>query len=216
MTNQDVILLKVFTGGAFSGSLNKYGTITGQGEMCRSIPDFDRDYMSYFELRDCLKGFGLKDGDSLYYLKPGYSPPNGLVLIFYDNQCNQLLSDHVGLSSCNLYIVPAPERLVTAEPYPKSNPLETIERGLVGTFRSEEIDGGEHDASIGEDMAQLSTDGDDNNEDETYKNTYLEEIDNSSDVELVPEHEVENKAVDVGGYIFDGDVGDDELYSLKE
>ncbi|CAL5009680.1 unnamed protein product [Urochloa decumbens] len=215
MTNQDVILLKVFSGGAFSGSRNEYGTSTGQGEMCRSIPDFDRDYMSYFELRDCLKGFGLKDGDRLYYLKPGYSPPNGLVLIFDDNQCNQLLSDHVGLSSCSLYIVPAPER-VTTEPYPKTNPTDSIERCLVDTFRSEEIDGGEHDASIREDMAQLSADDDDSIEDETCKNTDLEEIDNSSDIELVPEHEVENKAVDVGGYIFDGDVGDDELYGLKE
>lgn len=40
--------------------------------------------------------------------------------------------------------------------------------------------------------------------------------DDSSDVELVPEHELENRAVDAGGYTFDGDIGDDELYNLKK
>ncbi|RLM78680.1 hypothetical protein C2845_PM12G22950 [Panicum miliaceum] len=217
MANQDAILLKVFRGGAFSGSSKKYGSSTDQGGEYRSIPNFDRDYMSYFELCDCLKEFGLKDGDSLYYLKPGYCPPNSLVLIFYDNQCNQLLADHAGLSSCSLFIVPNPERLVITEPDPRTNPTQTAVRSLVDAFRPEEIGGREDDDGIGEDMAQLSTDDDEIAEDETYRNIDLDETDDDlSDVELVPEHDVEKKAVDAGGYLFEGDVGDDELYILKK
>ncbi|KAG2628510.1 hypothetical protein PVAP13_3KG392927 [Panicum virgatum] len=153
----DAILLKVFRGSAFSDSSKKYGSSTDRGGDYRSIPDFDRDYMSYFELCDCLKEFGLKDGDSLYYLKLGYCPPNGLVLIFYDNQCNQLLVDHAGLSSCSLYIVPNPNRL-------------TIARSLVDVFRPEEIGAKENDDGIGEVMAQLSADDDAIAEDSLYQN----------------------------------------------
>ena len=216
MANQDAILLKVFRGSAFSDSSKKYGSSTDRGGEYRSIPDFGRDYMSYFELCDCLKEFGLKDGDSLYYLKPVYCPPNGLVLIFYDNQCNQLLEDHAGLSSCSLYIVPNPNRLVITEPDPRTNPTQTIARSLVDVFRPEEIGAKENDDGI-EVMAQLSADDDEIAEDETYRNTDLDETDDdSSNVELVPEHKVENKAVDTGGYMFEGDVGDDELYISKK
>ncbi|RLN38843.1 hypothetical protein C2845_PM01G47850 [Panicum miliaceum] len=217
MADQDPILLKVFSGGSFSGSSKKYASSTGRSGEYRSIRYFDRDYMSYFELCDILKYFGLKDGDSLYYLKPGYCPPNGLVFIFDDNQCNQLLADHVGLSSCSLYIVPNPERLVITEPDPRTNPTQTAVRSLVDAFRPEEIGGIEDDTGIGEDMPQLSADDNKIVEDETYKNTDLDETDDvSTDVELVPEHEVENKAVDAGGYMFEGDVGDDELYILQK
>lgn len=217
MANQDAILLKVFRGGAFSGSSKKYGSSTDQGGEYRSIPNFDRDCMSYFELCDCLKEFGLKDGDSLYYLKPGYCPPNSLVLIFDDNQCNQLFADHAGLSCCSLFIVPNPERLVITEPDPRTNPTRTAVRSLVDAFRPEEIGGREDDDGIGEDMAQLSADDDEIAEDETYRNIDLDETDDDlSNVELVPEHEVENKDVDAGGYMFEGDVGDDELYILKK
>lgn len=215
MASQDAILLKVFSGGAFCCSPNRYGTSTGRGEMCTSIPDFDRDYMSYFELRDCLKEFGLKKGDRLYYLKPGYSPPNGLVLIFYDTQCNQLLADHVGLSSCNLYIVPDPENVDIAKLVPRNNPTQSRVRSLVDTLNPMEIGGGEDDIAISEYMAHLSEDDGKSVEDDTYENTDFDEIDDTSDIDLIPEHEVENKVVDSGGYIFDGDVGDDDLYSLR-
>lgn len=123
--------------------------------------------MSYFQLHDCLKEFGLKDGDSLYYLKLGYCPPNGLVLIFDDNQCNQLLADHVALSSCSLYIVPDPGRLVSTEPVPRNNPTQSVVRTLVDAFSPDEIGGGEDDVGGGEEMAQLSLDDDDSVEDET-------------------------------------------------
>nr|TKW12325.1 hypothetical protein SEVIR_5G029050v2 [Setaria viridis] len=166
MGSQSVILLKIFTC-AFSGNLKEYGSSTGRGGICRTIPDFDRDYMSYFQLHDCLKEFGLKDGDSLYYLKLGYCPPNGLVLIFDDNQCNQLLADHVALSSCSLYIVPDPGRLVSTEPVPRNNPTQSVVRTLVDAFSPDEIGGGEDDVGGGEEMAQLSLDDDDSVEDET-------------------------------------------------
>ena len=87
---------------------------------------------------------------------------------------------------------------------------------MVDVFRPEEIGAKENDDGI-EVMAQLSADDDEIAEDETYRNTDLDETDDdSSNVELVPEHEVENKVVDAGGYMFEADVGDDELYILKK
>ena len=87
---------------------------------------------------------------------------------------------------------------------------------MVDVFRPEEIGAKENDDGI-EVMAQLSADDDEIAEDETYRNTDLDETDDdSSNVELVPEHEVEIKAVDTGGYMFEGDVGDDELYISKK
>ena len=87
---------------------------------------------------------------------------------------------------------------------------------MVDVFRLEEIGAKENDDGI-EVMAQLSADDDEIAEDETYRNTDLDETDDdSSNVELVPEQEVENKAVDTGGYMFEGDVGDDELYISKK
>nr|CAB3473089.1 unnamed protein product [Digitaria exilis] len=78
-----------------------------------------------------------------------------------------------------------------------------------------EIGGGEDDIAISEYMAHLSEDDGKSVEDDTYENTDFDEIDDTSDIDLIPEHEVENKVVDSGGYIFDGDVGDDDLYSLR-
>ncbi|GJN06068.1 hypothetical protein PR202_ga23753 [Eleusine coracana subsp. coracana] len=51
-------------------------------------------------------------------------------------------------------------------------------------------------------MLETATDGDDSAE--------------SLDVKIIAEHEIENKLVDLGGYVFEGDVGDEELYSLKK
>ncbi|GJN22912.1 hypothetical protein PR202_gb10520 [Eleusine coracana subsp. coracana] len=53
MDKKSVISLKIFIGALFSVD----GTIGGE---CKTIPDFDKDYFSYFELRDQLKDIGLK------------------------------------------------------------------------------------------------------------------------------------------------------------
>ena len=72
MEDKFVITLKVFIRTIFSTD----GVIGGE---CRTIPDVDKDHLSYFELRDKLKDIGLKNIDWLYYLKPGYHPPRGLT-----------------------------------------------------------------------------------------------------------------------------------------
>uniref|UniRef100_A0A0E0M0K8 Zinc finger PMZ-type domain-containing protein n=1 Tax=Oryza punctata TaxID=4537 RepID=A0A0E0M0K8_ORYPU len=189
MAKIGVIRLKIFSGCSFSKD-----NITYQG--CSSIHEFDKDYMSYFKLRDRLKEFGLKENDCLYYLKPRYFAPNGLVLLMDDNQCIQLLTDHEGKNSCNLYIVPDPTRLVMNEESPVNSH-------------------GRREGSVAiEDIVATSND-EDSVEDETH--SALNETDDySSGVEIVPEHEVENMVVDAGDYIFDGDGGDDELYSVKK
>lgn len=160
-----MISLKIFNGCSFSKD-----NITYQGRS--SIHEFNKDYLSYLKLRDQLKEFGLKENDSLYYLKPGYFAPSGLVLLMDDNQCIQLLTDYEGKSSCSLYIVLCPTRLVMND-----------EILVNGSGRRE------GSAAIRDIVATSNSDN--SVEDETY--SALNEIDDySSFVEIVPDHEVEN------------------------
>ncbi|KAF0897425.1 hypothetical protein E2562_037203 [Oryza meyeriana var. granulata] len=64
------------------------------------------------------------------------------------------------------------------------------------------------------DMEEISSDAD---SDETHKHSGLNETDDYTfNVEIVPKHEVENRVVEAGGYTFDGDGGDNELYYVKK
>lgn len=105
--DSSLISLKVFNGVSFDGN-------PGEGSRYSTVPNIDRDMINFFDLEDMLEPYGYCKSDNIYYLKPGYAAPNGLVLVHDDIQCRLLLDDHIGKETCNIYIAPSPHRQVSS------------------------------------------------------------------------------------------------------
>ncbi|GJN14609.1 hypothetical protein PR202_gb01455 [Eleusine coracana subsp. coracana] len=132
-------------------------------------------------------------------------PNSGLRIILDDKQCNELLRYHNGKDDCTLYIVQNPMKaMLDHVRLLKEDNVMTEFDANDGGMEGD----GDNDRGIGDNgiidggMPETAIDGDDSVE--------------SSDVEIIAEHEIENKLVDSGGYVFKGDVRDEELYYLKK
>lgn len=55
--------------------------------------DLDPDRMSFFELKGMVNDLGYKTFSTLYYRDPSTSFANGLRLLLYDNEIDQMLND---------------------------------------------------------------------------------------------------------------------------
>ncbi|KAK3143518.1 hypothetical protein QOZ80_4AG0301310 [Eleusine coracana subsp. coracana] len=208
MEHKDVITLKVFSGALFNmDSMVDYAKL-------RTISDFDRDLMSYFKLRDQLKDCGFKEEDWLYYLKPRMNVSAGLMLITNDSQCNELLSDHEGKDTCILYIVPSP--MVAMREYARllreDADINTLFNGCGATDLESVLQEGMQE--------NIATPNTTMRKDNTFEDGLREVVpelvsDDSYNIEVVPKHEVKNRFVDTASHVFEGDIGNEDLYILK-
>lgn len=131
----------VHTGCTTGGSPRKSG-----GERnCSSIYLLDRDSLKFIDLEESLLIHGYQKGDGVYYLKPSYVPPQGLVLILNDEQIKMMLDDHKTETECSLYIFARPQELVTDNGStsrfvsPSSIPLIGHHNSVPGDFDKDDL-----------------------------------------------------------------------------
>lgn len=90
--------------GKFGGGTNGYN-----GGRVGSMTFMKPNGVDWFDMLDNLVHHGYTGNTSLYYLKPGCVPPQGLVLMSGLEQFKQMMKDLEGKKVCNLYIVKQPK-----------------------------------------------------------------------------------------------------------
>ncbi|GJN09638.1 hypothetical protein PR202_ga27662 [Eleusine coracana subsp. coracana] len=156
-----------------------------------------------------LKDLGLNHEDWLYYLKPGYTTPAGLVLIMDDSQCNQLLIDHEGKDTCVLYIVTSSmvamreyTMLLREQEAVALGMREGVDNlGMTGDIILEE--GKAEDSAANVCMRDVVLEEGTTKDDAVVEGMAETTSDESSDLEIVNEHEIENRLVDATGNVFE-------------
>ncbi|TVU03184.1 hypothetical protein EJB05_51286 [Eragrostis curvula] len=76
-----------------------------------SMKFMDSRDVTWYELQENLKAHGYKWNTDLYFLIPGETPPEGMVIILGQEQVNLLMNMHKGkkkMKTCHLYIVKKP------------------------------------------------------------------------------------------------------------
>jgi hypothetical protein len=98
---QDVAMeFLVHVGVKFDGSVNGYS-----GGRASSMTFMEPEGVDWFEIQENLVYHGYKGNTSLYYLKLGHIPPQGLVLMLGAEHLQQLMKHHEGMKKCDLFIV---------------------------------------------------------------------------------------------------------------
>jgi hypothetical protein len=90
----------VHVGVKFDGSADGYS-----GGRVGSMTFMEPDPVDWFVMQENLVHHGYRRSATLYYLKPGSRPPQGLVLMSYSEHLQQLMNDHACLKECKLFIV---------------------------------------------------------------------------------------------------------------